>query len=215
DVLDDGNICALVMEYVEGPALDEWIYDDSVEKSIPVVLGMFRGIALGVAAAHRAGLVHRDLKPDNVLLAPSNAGLIPKITDFGLVKVLAGSGTQSGVLMGTPEYMSPEQVRDSASVDARTDLWALGVLLYEMLSGEVPFAADEVHETYVQIVNDDFLPLRELRPDVPAQIEDAVNRLLSKKPDDRFQTAEELLEALFPDGRLVSHNPQLATAQLL
>lgn len=215
DVLDDGNVCALVMEYVEGPALDEWIYDASVEKDLPSVLAMFRSIALGVAAAHRAGLVHRDLKPDNVLLAPSNAGLIPKVTDFGLVKVLASSGTQSGVLMGTPEYMSPEQVRDSASVDARTDLWALGVLLYEMLTGEVPFSCDEIHATYAQIVDEDFPPLRDLRPDVPERIEEVVNQLLAKDPDDRFQTAEEMLERLFPGGAVITHQPQLATGQLL
>ncbi|MCA9571034.1 MAG: serine/threonine protein kinase, partial [Myxococcales bacterium] len=195
DILDTQQGVALVMEFVDGPALDE--YQDGRPLPVDEALELFRGIVLGVGEAHRVGVVHRDLKTANVLLHhTSNAGVIPKVTDFGLVKVFESSGTKSGVTMGTPEYMSPEQVRDSAKVDPRSDLWSLGVILYEMLTGDVPFDGDDMLEIYNAIAKARFVPLRELCPEAPRWVDQLVSDLLVVDPDARIQNAEEILARL-------------------
>lgn len=195
DILDTDRAVALVMEFVDGPALDE--YQDAKPLPLDEVRSFFRGVVLGVAEAHQKGVVHRDLKSANVLLhRASNVGVIPKVTDFGLVKVFESSGTKSGVTMGTPEYMSPEQVRDSGKVDPRSDLWSLGVLLYEMLTGDVPFDGDDLLEIYNAIAHARYAPVTELRPDAPPDLVALIDDLLVVDPADRIQTAEEILARL-------------------
>jgi len=196
DILEDADSVALVMEYVEGVNLEKRL--DAGQGFTPAeALELFRGIAMGIGAAHDQGVVHRDLKPANILLQQTNAGLIPKVTDFGLVKILESSGTQSGVLMGTPEYMSPEQVRDSGKVDTRSDLWSLGALLYELLAGRVAFDHPDVLQVYTAIVNGDYVPLEQVRPGLPSRALAAVHRLLQVDPDDRFQTVDAMLAYLY------------------
>jgi hypothetical protein len=194
DIVDTEQGVALVMEFVDGPALDE--YQDDRPLPISEVCELFRGIALGVGEAHRKGVVHRDLKSANVLLhRTSNAGVIPKVTDFGLVKVFEGGGTRSGVTMGTPEYMSPEQVRDSARVDPRSDLWSLGVLLYEMLTGTVPFDGTDLLVIYNAIASGEFVSVQDVRPDCPPWLSGLVDALLVVDPEGRLQSIEAVLEA--------------------
>lgn len=197
DVIEFNGRIALVMEFVEGASLHDRMatHIDMVE-----ALHLFRGILAGLAAAHDAGLVHRDLKPANILLAYNNLGVVPKITDFGLVKVAEEGSTITGTLMGTPRYMSPEQVRDASTVDHRSDLWSVGVMLYEVLAGVPPFQEEGHLELFNEIVKGEYVPLSSVFPGVPRRVELTVDACLQLSPDQRLQSAEELLALLFDDA---------------
>ena len=172
------------------------------ESRLPVAL--VRRILLeaseALTAAHRAGLVHRDIKPDNILLDGEDARVL--LTDFGIAKALGGDThglTGTGVVIGTPHYMSPEQA-SGEPVDARSDLYALGVVAYQMLAGEVPFAGASVAAVLLQQVTADAPTVTRRRPDCPPDLAVAVARCLARAPDDRWPSAEELLRALARDG---------------
>jgi serine/threonine-protein kinase len=151
-------------------------------------------IAAGVAAAHAAGVVHRDLKPQNVLLG--GGGRIVKVIDFGLAKSSFQAGaTATGLIQGTPEYMAPEQVRGLAC-DARTDVYALGATAYYALTGRPPFLGDTPIAIGFAQVHDKARAPRELRPEIPAALEAAILRALDKDPGARFPDADELRKQL-------------------
>lgn len=189
---DDGQLF-LAMALYEGETLKVRL---EREGKLPVgaALGIARQVAEGLECAHSAGIVHRDLKPGNIMLLPDGA---VKILDFGLAKARdqTQSLTETGARLGTVLYMSPEQVRGDA-VDGRTDLWALGVVLYEMLTGRVPFGGGEQIATAHAIIHADPVPSGMLRADVPAAVEELVLRLLEKNPAARFATARALWNAL-------------------
>ena len=157
-----------------------------------------------IAEAHAAGIVHRDLKPANLFLTrhPDGSPLV-KVLDFGISKA-SGSGTTeqnltaTSTIMGSPLYMSPEQLRSSKNVDARTDVWALGVILYELLVGRPPFEAENVTGLCAKIAADAPAPLREIDPSVPPALEAVVMRCLEKNVDRRFASVAELAAALRP-----------------
>jgi len=202
-VLDHPNICTIfeidekddlifiAMAYVEGPSLKEKI------KSGPLaadeVLEIAAQVAQGLDAAHKHGIVHRDIKSTNIMVTPENQ---VKIMDFGLAKAAGGveiSKTTRSV--GTAAYMSPEQGR-GAKVDHRTDIWSLGVVMYEMLAGELPFKGEYDAAVVYSLVNEDPVPIGELRPDLPDAVRRIVERAMEKSPEDRFQTAAEMLTSL-------------------
>jgi len=209
DVGEDAGRVFLAMELVEGPTLRERMASGRLRVS--EVVRIARGIARGLARAHAKGIVHRDLKPDNVILDAEADGE-PKILDFGLAKLreersplagtLAEHGetasllTEEGRLLGTPHYMSPEQAGSAGGLDARSDVFALGVLLYEMLAGRRPFEADRLGELLARIERDPPASLRSLAPEVPEALEAIVNRCLAKKPADRYADAGSLAAAL-------------------
>jgi serine/threonine protein kinase len=157
-----------------------------------------------IGEAHALGIVHRDLKPGNLFLARRRGGVSQiKVLDFGLSKVLAAgeilgenSLTDAHSLLGTPLYVSPEQLRSSKEVDAHTDVWALGLLLYQLITGFTPFYARSIPKLFAQIAREPAQPLRELRPDVPPELDAVVQRCLAKVPEDRFANAAELGLAL-------------------
>ncbi len=164
----------------------------------------------GLGAAHAAGIVHRDLKPENVFLTPRGSRLdFVKILDFGVAKfhdALEASAvrmTRDGTILGTPGYMSPEQAVGSTAVDARSDLYSVGVLLYEMLSGELPYPGQNYNEVIVAIAMSDPRALREIAPQVPVGLASIVARAMSRAPADRFQTAAEFKDALDPFGEVL------------
>ncbi len=193
-VVDDEP--ALVMELVRGPTLKELLATDS-PLPLPVVDAVAEGILAGVAAAHRAGRLHRDLKPANVLLVESSGGWLPKVGDFGLTKLTGASGgpgaTESGVLMGTPGYMAPEQARDARSVDVRADVFSLGCVLYELATGERAFLGRERFEVLTRALQGRFVPPAYRRPDLPERHLRAIAGALQPRLEDRIPDCEALL----------------------
>jgi serine/threonine-protein kinase len=150
-----------------------------------------------IGEAHLAGIVHRDLKPSNLFLAERpGGGAVVKVLDFGVAKALIGSGehtlTDAHTMLGTPLYASPEQLQNSRDVDARTDVWALGVILYELLAGWPPFSARDVKRLVAKVCRSEPHPLRAIRPDVCPELEAIVRRCLAKHRDSRFANAGEL-----------------------
>ena len=196
---DDGDDC-LVMEYVEGRGLAERIAAGDL--GLSDTLRLAGEIADGLADAHAKGLVHRDLKPENVRLTPSGR---PKILDFGLARLLWSEGldhstlekavTQSGALIGTVHAMSPEQA-SGRPVDHRSDLFALGTLLYEMLAGRAPFRGLNVLDTLRRVTGEEPEPLAELHPGLPDDLVELVESLMAKDPADRPQNARLVVDAL-------------------
>jgi len=195
DRVDVAGSPGLVMQFISGPALDDFLKTERL--SFQQADAIARGIIEGVAAAHRHGLVHRDLKPGNVMLQIVGDRLIPKVTDFGLAKALEISGgrgqTHSGVAMGTPAYMAPEQIRDAATVDHRADVWSLGAILYELVSGERAFGTGEMFDIFMRIRSGDLIPIDERMPDLPAHRVRAITGALTADLDDRISSCEELL----------------------
>jgi len=150
-------------------------------------------IADGLQVAHEAGIVHRDIKPQNILIGPDG---MPKVTDFGIARSeLMSVMTATGVLMGTPYYMSPEQARGD-NPDLRSDVYSLGCLFYQLLTGALPFSASTPLVVLRQQIEDDPRPLRELREDIPGDISRIVERAMAKDPDRRYQSMAEMAEAI-------------------
>jgi eukaryotic-like serine/threonine-protein kinase len=203
-VLDVGKMESgapyMVMEYLEGRDLAAELGERGplpIEEAVGYVLQACEA----VAEAHVAGIVHRDLKPANLFLTRSADGsACVKVLDFGVSK-MAGAKlgvTREGQALGSPLYMSPEQMGSSRDVDARTDLWALGVILYELTAGQTPFNAGELPELVIRVLQGDPTPLRALRPDVPAGLEAVVMQCLEKDRERRWSSATELAAALAP-----------------
>jgi serine/threonine-protein kinase len=193
----------LVLEFVEGVTLKEIL---AREGALPLnrINGILKHVGGALTAAHELEIVHRDLKPDNIMLTQGPNGIEDvRVLDFGIAKALHGEKdqqttvvTQAGVLMGTPAYISPELALER-ELDARSDIYSLGVILFEMLTGEVPFRSTSPLETYIQHVRNQPPLMRELKPDlhIPAAISDVVTKALAKDPADRFQNVAELLQA--------------------
>ncbi len=192
DTLQDGTPF-LVMEYLRGESLEQRLLRGRLP--LTEVLAITRQIGSALQAAHRAGVVHRDLKPANVFLVPTDSGGVVgervKLLDFGISKMLDSQTlqTQDAVLIGTPQYMAPEQaLGKNSEVDARTDLFALGCIVYEMLSGTPPFAGEggSIVQIIFRIVHTQPEPLATRCPDLPEQVLSVVERALAKSPRDRY-----------------------------
>jgi serine/threonine-protein kinase len=207
----DGR-CFLVMEYVDGPNLDQLVGERG---PLPVGLAcdMIRQVAHGLQCAFEMGIVHRDIKPSNLLVQrpAGNAPAAPcviKILDFGLARlhapeVVPAAGNQTiltrvNTVMGTPDFVSPEQARDMHQVDIRSDLYSLGCTFHYLLTGRVPFPGGSALEKLIRQKSEEPGPVTALRPDVPPPVSALVSRLMAKQPDDRFQTPADLGAALAP-----------------
>jgi serine/threonine protein kinase len=190
----------LVMDMLEGEALDTRLARE-VQLDVSEAVAITLGILEGLHAAHTAGVAHRDLKPANVFLATDADRARPTLLDFGVSRSLdrllrpSAVSTADGQLVGTPEYMSPEQARGSLDVDHRTDLYAAGVILYECLAGVLPYESETIGELIVEIVTREPLPLRRIRSDLEP-LEPVLARALAHRPDARFASAHEMRDAL-------------------
>jgi serine/threonine-protein kinase len=190
----------LVMELLQGQTLAD-LMEKKGELSLTEAAELLRQACTGVQAAHDAGIVHRDLKPDNLFITTRDGRPFLKILDFGVSKfdpgLTGGLGvTQEGATLGTPFYMPPEQIRGDKHIDARADIYALGVILYECVSGIRPFNADTLAHLAVLIHEGNPVPIAELRTDIPSRFAEVVHRAMAKEKDKRPATARELAESL-------------------
>jgi serine/threonine-protein kinase len=201
DTLPDGSPF-MVMELLRGRDLGQIL---AAQGKLPyrAAVGYVLEACAGMVDAHRAGIVHRDLKPNNLFIDTQGARPVLKILDFGISKILGdvnASMTQTSTTFGTPLYMSPEQVRSMKHVDGRTDIWSLGVVLYELLAGEPPFQAPSATAILAAIIADDPVPISTHRPDLPPALADAVMRALQKNVNARFRDVESFAAAIAPFG---------------
>ena len=189
-----GPRLGIVMEYVEGPSLDRWLYDNP-EATPQERLGIALQLLEGVGAAHRAGMVHRDLKPGNVLIAREDDGWVAKVTDFGLAK-LRGSQplTLTGVAMGTPRYMAPEQLVDAKHVDARADVYALGAVLFELYTGQPAFRHATFAEAFQAVEEGSYTDPASLG--VSRRVSRAIRAALEPNRDLRVRSCADLADLL-------------------
>jgi serine/threonine-protein kinase len=183
----------LAAEYVAGPSLKAWLAARG-PLDVRQGLAMLAQVGSALARAAQHGIVHRDIKPENLLVTP--AGEV-KVADFGLARVLSSAVdlTQEGMTLGTPLYMSPEQGQGGA-VDSRSDLYSLGATIYHLLVGHPPFTGPTPVSVVMAHIQEPLVPLATLRPDLPAALCTIVERLLAKRPDDRFQSPGDLLQAV-------------------
>ncbi|MFZ5890393.1 MAG: serine/threonine-protein kinase [Myxococcota bacterium] len=208
-VIDVGTLATgcpyMVMEYLHGGDLSQVIQQRGplpIEEAVDYVLQASEALA----EAHALGIVHRDLKPANLFhTRRADGSSCIKVLDFGISKItgLSGSGadlgmTKTSTVMGSPLYMSPEQMASSRNVDARTDIWSLGIILYELLAGRVPFVADTMPQLCAMILQQTAPPLRSVRPDAPEALQAVLAHCLEKDPTRRFSNIAELASALLP-----------------
>jgi serine/threonine-protein kinase len=204
DITDFGNTddgrTFVVMEFLEGESLAECL---GREPKLPEgrILRVASQTASALAAAHAKGVVHRDIKPENIFLLKRKELDFVKVVDFGISKSLRASDTdeeavrltQTGMVLGTPLYMSPEQARGDEDLDHRVDIYALGVIMYEAASGRVPFSGNNYLSVISQVLNETPKPLREIRPELSDEFEAIVNKALAKDREDRYKDATEML----------------------
>jgi serine/threonine-protein kinase len=198
-ILPDG-MPYMVMELLEGDTLGERLRDEGalpVDEAVTIAEQMLRALS----AAHALGVIHRDLKPDNVFLTGGAEELHATLIDFGISRALDDAMprmTLRGTTLGTPEYISPEQARGENDVDQRTDLWSAGVVLYECLTGRLPFGTgDDLERLLVSILRHAPEPPGRFSPEIPASLETVVLTALEKRPRDRYRTADDMLHALY------------------
>ncbi|WIY07008.1 PASTA domain-containing protein [Amycolatopsis mongoliensis] len=193
----ESGLAFLVMELVDGGTLRD-LLDDQGPLDVALALSVAEPVLSALAAAHRAGLVHRDVKPENVLIGRSgpHTGGVVKVADFGLVRAVASAGTtSSSVILGTVAYLSPEQVETGAA-SARGDVYSAGILLYEMLTGQVPYTGDTAISVAYRHVNDDVPRPSELRPDLPPALDELITRATRRDPELRPADAGDFLTEL-------------------
>jgi serine/threonine-protein kinase len=190
----------IVMELLDGVPLSAYTKNGG-RVPLAQAVTVMQGILAGLAGAHAQGVVHRDLKPENVFLSRDAAGQFHvKLVDFGIAKVMDAAGgmgkkTQTGMLLGTPAYMSPEQIKSAKDVDARSDLWSAAIMLYEMLTGRVAFPAPTEYARLAAVLSATPTPVEQLDPSL-APIAGFMARAMDKDRDRRFQTAQEMARAL-------------------
>jgi serine/threonine-protein kinase len=200
-----------VMPYVEGESLRDRL---NREKQLPVddALQIAREVADALGSAHKHDVIHRDIKPENILLEEGHA----VVADFGIARAVDVAGgtklRETGIALGTPEYMSPEQAAGGRDLDGRSDIYSLGCVLYEMLGGHPPFTGVTVESSVSQHMTAEPRPVTQVRPTVPAEVVETISRLLAKAPADRFATGAEVADVLTAASATSSRVPFTAEA---
>ncbi len=203
----DSGAHYMVMEYMEGLDLGTLLKRQGAQPVTTAVDYLLQACE-GIAEAHGHGIVHRDLKPDNLFLAArADGSQIIKILDFGISKAaVTGIATKTGDIMGSPAYMAPEQMQSTKDVDERADIWSLGVILYQLISGRMPFIADTLPALCLAVINDAPPSLESVRKNLPSGLAEVVMKCLSKSRDERYRNVHQLAQALAPYGKPESAN---------
>jgi serine/threonine protein kinase len=199
DAGEDHDLAYIAMEYLTGEPLSEHTSSSTLLPASTIVELLAR-VADALAHAHRQNVVHRDIKPANIVFDSASDGL--KITDFGIARLTDSGTTKSGIVLGTPSFMSPEQL-EGRTVQGSSDLFSLGVSLYQLLTAQLPFRADSMTGLMFKIANEPQPPVRAVRPDLPGMLEGIVTRALHKRADQRFQGGAEMATALRDCARLL------------
>lgn len=207
DLGEDKGRPYIAMEYLEGTDLEQLIKNKTfmpIDKKLDIIIQVCEGLDY----AHKHGIIHRDITPSNIRILENN---LVKIMDFGIAKITSSQITQTGTIMGKPHYMAPEQIRGE-KVDGRTDIFALGVCLYEFLSYRKPFPGDNTTAVLLKIINDPPDPLVDENFEHPSRLEEIVQKALRKEPENRFQTAKEMADALrefIPQTKVTKHTTMI------
>jgi serine/threonine-protein kinase len=188
DAGEEHDLAYIAMEFLKGHDLARYVKPANL-LDMKVVIGIVQRSAEGLAYAHQLNVVHRDIKPANIMFDPESDTL--KITDFGIARITDSSKTKTGMVLGTPSYMSPEQLAGK-KVDGRSDLFSLGVMLYQMLSGSLPFKAESMASLMFKITNEEAPDIIIIRPDIPSELSSIINKTLAKNANERYQTGTEL-----------------------
>lgn len=218
DFGEDHGVLYLAMEFLEGQSLEDII---KAEGSLPIerIISIYDQVCAALDHAHSYKIIHRDVKPANIMVLRSGR---VKMTDFGIAKMTSMGMTQAGQILGTPNYMSPEQVR-GRQIDGRSDLFSLGIILYELVTKEKPFGGQNLTTIIYRIINENPIPPRELDSSIHPGLSYVIQKALAKDPDERYQTCHELAEdlknyrnlgdAIAPSGTVVRRVPPLAQTQ--
>ncbi len=191
DIYEENNVCYVFMEYVDGPTLEKLMHGpEPVDGKL--VLHVLEETAAALDYAHSKGIVHRDIKPANIMIASSGA---VKITDFGVAKFTSQQATNTGVLLGTPSYMSPEQISD-LKISGRSDQFSLAVIAYQLLAGDRPFTGETLPGLMFKIVNEEPAPLQRLNASLGAGVDVVMRKALSKDPAERYESCQLFVKAL-------------------
>jgi serine/threonine protein kinase/formylglycine-generating enzyme required for sulfatase activity len=199
DVIEEGETLAIAMDFVDGTDVDGLLERSGGRMEWPAVKALMPPIFAGVAAAHRKGIIHRDLKPANILVDRSSGSDVPRVTDFGIAKIVGSAEglTREGAVMGTPAYMSPEQLLGAADLDARTDVYALGAIVYRLLCGAPPHeGTSEYAITHKVLSQTPLRPVSELAPGLPSALDRWLARAMAFERTARFDSVDEMAKAL-------------------
>ena len=192
DIAEEGDMAYIFMEFVNGPPLDRMMASAQPPDK-DFLLRIFRQTAAALDYAHKKGIVHRDVKPANIMIDSDGTA---KVTDFGVAKIVSQTMTLTGTMMGTPSYMSPEQIQGVPEIDGRADQFSLAASVYEALTGEKPFAADYLPTLLFKVVREDFVAPQRLNPTLGPRVETVLRRAMAKQPADRYETCEEFIGVL-------------------
>jgi serine/threonine-protein kinase len=204
------NLYYMVMEFIEGQDLKTLLATQGQLRPFTKIGGIIEPVASALSYAHQRGIVHRDIKPANIMLNREGQAIL---TDFGIAKMLSleEQMTQTGVGIGTPAYMAPEQARGETNVGPTADIYSLGIVIYEMLTGRVPFSADTPLAVMVKVMHDPLPTPRTFSPDIPDVLQGVILKATAKEPAQRYQTAEALIDAL---KRSLDVRPTLITSEI-
>ncbi|WP_460236516.1 protein kinase domain-containing protein [Aurantivibrio plasticivorans] len=192
DVGEEHDLAFIAMDYVDGKSLASYVHEDHL-LSLADVCELIAQVADALAYAHQHQIIHRDIKPGNIMYQVSHR--IAKVADFGVARIVDSAKTNTGDILGSPLYMSPEQLQ-GAKVSFQTDIYSLGVTLYQLLTGKLPFSAENLATLTYNIINEKHKGVRDIRPELPKGFTRIINRAMNKDPDKRFSTAEEFAVAL-------------------
>jgi predicted Ser/Thr protein kinase len=219
DYGEDGGVLYLVMEYLEGKSLEKLLKGRRI-LPVETIIPLYDQVCSALDHAHQHGIVHRDIKPANIMIV--GGGLV-KVTDFGIAKMVSMGMTQAGQVLGTPSYMSPEQVK-GRQIDGRSDIFSLGVILYSLATGEKPFPGQDITTVIYKIVNENPIPPRELNASIHPGLSYVICKALAKSPEERYQTCGELAddlknfrrlgEAVAPSATMMLDVPPLPSSDL-